>query len=133
MRWFSALGVLCATWVLLVTLAIANIPPVVPPPPPCDLVCLKIQRADLKRALEIVEAKIEKIKTPIKTDNFWLSFDVGQDLMNGLYTSVGISVPLGPIVVSPGYWWGTDNYTFKRDTIYHGFYVTLGYSWTLIK
>jgi hypothetical protein len=132
----AAFTALASVWILMVTLAIADnpliLPPTTAPLPPCDLVCLEIRQADLKRALATVEEQIAVMRTPIKTEHFWVSLDVSQDLVNGLYTSVGISIPLGPLIISPGYWWGSDNYSFRRDTIYHGFYITLGHSWTIL-
>lgn len=136
------LGIFIAvTWVGLITLAIANTDPY-----SCDLECLEAKKIELKAELELVEHKINHLNkkpAPIEVEteasnydfwgqDFWVSLDLGQDLYNGSYTSVGFSVPTGPLTLSLGYWWGSHDYSYSEESIYHNYYVTLGYSYTLI-
>lgn len=114
---------------------------------PCDLKsgydrksCLIEERNKLAERLAFVNAEISAIdildryvkRTLDNGWDFWLTLDVGVDVAYGLYTSVGVSVPLGPIYVSPGVWFGSA-YGNLNNEPERGWYLTVGYSWTLME
>lgn len=96
---------------------------------PCDgasnrKACLEREKARLEYELSRVEEELEK------ADEFWLSLDLGLDVVDGLYASVGISFPLGPLYISPGLWAGS---AYDEHSLDWGWFVTLGYSFTLVE
>ena len=113
---------------------------------PCDAVtpdqksCLLEERARLHDELAQVKARLYRLdklidivrkRTINVTDDFWLTLDVGTDIVEGVYPSIGVSFPVGPIYLSPGVWLGSD-YDSLRSNPAWGLYLSFGYSWTLV-
>ena len=65
------------------------------------------------------------------TNDFWVSVDFGIDVAEGLYPSLGVSFPVGPVFVSPGVWYGSEYRALDQPA--WGWYLSIGYSWTVIK
>ena len=56
-----------------------------------------------------------------------MSVDLGADVYPGVYPSLGVSVPVGPVWLSTGVWAGWDYASGDRA---YGPYVTVGWSWS---
>ncbi len=54
------------------------------------------------------------------------SVDLGVDIAQGVYPSVGVSYPVGPVWLSTGVWGGADFDGFRA----WGPYISLGWSWS---
>jgi hypothetical protein len=98
--------------------------------------CLARKEA-LTDELALVELKLKELGTiPAKTpkgipkDDFWVSLDLGLGVIDGLYASAGITVPLGPVHLSPGVWFGSD-YEALGTNPERGLYLAVGRSWML--
>jgi hypothetical protein len=93
--------------------------------------CLVEELKDLQAQVKYVEAELNTLApTKSLSSDLWLSLDLGIDVISGLYTSVGISVPIGPLTFSPGVWFGS-TYDNLKASPERGWYLTVGYSWTL--
>lgn len=64
---------------------------------------------------------------PIKSSLRQTTIDVGADVAEGFYPSAGVSVPVGPVWLSAGFWVGWDYKYFERAW---GPYITIGWSWS---
>jgi len=56
-----------------------------------------------------------------------VSLDVGAEIQDGFYSSLGVSFPVGPVYLSGGYWGGVD----WLGDFYQGYYLSTGWSWML--
>lgn len=96
--------------------------------------CLKQKKAALELEIDKIDARLKILDKPHlpqtqDSSDFWLSLDLGIDVIGGAYGGVGVSLPLGPIYASPGIWFGR---TYDKGAdMEMGYYLSLGYSWML--
>ena len=134
------LGVFIAMcWVGVITYAVANTPP--PPKKPC-LPCLeadllkmerelKAERERLKRELGAIDkriAEVARVRVKEVEDKFKLTMTISQEILNGPYNNLGVSIPVGPLTLNTGFWWDVGDFTRNADVLDRGFYVTFDYS-----
>lgn len=94
--------------------------------------CLALKE-ELTKELDAVESRLKtfKLANAVESkEDFWISLDLGLGVIDGLYTSVGVTIPLGPVHLSPGVWFG-NTYEGLGTAPQRGLYLALGKSWML--
>jgi len=97
--------------------------------------CLE-RKEELTYELALVDLTLKTLETTTEvvdtSDSFWVSLDLGLDIADGLYASVGLTVPLGPVYLSPGVWFGSA-YGELEAIPELGLYLSIGRSWMLLE
>lgn len=96
----------------------------------CNRQCLLDKKAQLEKELEEVNSQLKDLnRNPAVSpeSDLWLTLDLGIGTINGVYPTVGVSVPFffEGSALSAGLWMGSG---YEEFSLEKGFYFSLGWS-----